>query len=92
MRGAALPAGAPAALLLAALVGLAGPADPARATPADPAPGGAAQPAPEASWRAEFDAICGRTQDAMAIPTAELRALVERADALLPRLAALELT
>jgi hypothetical protein len=40
-------------------------------------------------WRAEFDAICARTQDAMALSPDELRRLVERADALLPRLEAL---
>lgn len=37
-------------------------------------------------WRAEFDDVCGQTQDAMALGTDELRRLVQRADALLPQL------
>jgi len=35
-------------------------------------------------WRKEFDEVCGKTQDAMTLPTAELRALVERCDKLAP--------
>ena len=41
-------------------------------------------------WRAEFDAICAGTQDAMTLSTEELKALVARADELLPRLQQLE--
>jgi hypothetical protein len=54
-----------------------------------PAPG-LALAAP--GWRAEFEEICARTQDAMALPTAELRALVARAEKLLPELERLEPT
>jgi hypothetical protein len=35
-------------------------------------------------WRAEFDAVCAQTQDAMALKTEELKALVARCDALKP--------
>ncbi|HEY6001550.1 MAG TPA: hypothetical protein VIV57_01670 [Anaeromyxobacter sp.] len=35
-------------------------------------------------WRAEFEDICAKTQDAMALSAEELRSLVERSDALLP--------
>jgi hypothetical protein len=45
--------------------------------------GVAAQPAP-APWRGEFDAVCARTQDAMALTTEELQSLVARCDALKP--------
>jgi hypothetical protein len=55
-----------------------------------PAGGAAAGPAPaeraDEGWRAEFEAICAKTQDAMALSAEELRRLVERADALLPAL------
>jgi hypothetical protein len=46
----------------------------------------AALPAARAdeAWRAEFDDICAKTQDAMALSPDELRRLVERSDALLP--------
>jgi hypothetical protein len=37
-------------------------------------------------WRAEFEAICARTQDAMALTTQELKDLVARSDALRPEL------
>ena len=42
------------------------------------------------SWRAEFDAICAKTQDAMALPLDELKSLVARSDKLLPELEKLE--
>jgi hypothetical protein len=48
-----------------------------------------AEPAPE-KWRAEFDAVCAKTQDAMALPTEELKSLVARCDALKPSIDALE--
>ena len=41
-------------------------------------------------WRTEFDAICAKTQDAMALPLDELRSLVARSDKLLPELEKLE--
>jgi hypothetical protein len=50
-----------------------------------PAAAGAAAPAPAAAvpaWRAEFDDVCAKTQDAMGLPTEELRQLVARADRL----------
>jgi hypothetical protein len=37
-------------------------------------------------WRAEFDEICAKTQDAMVLSVEELKQLVERADKLLPAL------
>lgn len=63
--------------LAALLLALAAPA----ARPAPPPPA-AAVPA----WRAEFDDVCARTQDAMALSEDELRSLVARCDALLPAL------
>lgn len=67
-------------MLLAAWLGAAAAAaGPARAGPAQ-AP--AADPAQD--WRKEFEAICARTQDAMALPTPELEDLVARSDRLLP--------
>jgi len=71
------------ALLVTAAVGVGGydlgrgPAPLARALAAD-------------GWRAEFDAICAKTQDAMALPLDELRSLVARSDKLLPELDRLE--
>lgn len=50
------------------------------------APPPAARADADAGWRAEFEAICAKTQDAMALSGEELRRLVERADALLPAL------
>lgn len=41
-------------------------------------------------WQAEFEQICAKTQDAMALTVEELRALVERCDKLQPQLDALE--
>jgi hypothetical protein len=46
--------------------------------------------AAEEPWRAEFDAVCAKTQDAMALSTADLSSLVARCDALMPKLEALE--
>jgi hypothetical protein len=45
---------------------------------------------PEPAWRTEFDAVCAKTQDAMALPTDELRSLVARCDALKPTIDALD--
>jgi hypothetical protein len=69
--------------LLLVLLAL-GAALPAGAQAADPP----AAPAP-AGWKGEFEAICARTQDAMALPADELRALVERCDRLAPAVEAL---
>ncbi len=63
--------------LAALLLALAAPA----ARPAPP-PVAAAAPA----WRTEFDEVCARTQDAMALSAEELRSLLARCDALLPAL------
>lgn len=41
-------------------------------------------------WRAEFDAVCSNTQDAMALSTEALEALIQRADALKPKIDALD--
>lgn len=82
MRSLAAPA---LALLAAAQLGTAGPA---RAAPA--APRAPAASAPATDWRAEFEEVCGRTQDAMTLSMAELRSLVARADALLPKVEQLE--
>ncbi len=82
MRAGLALRGALGAALLSAALGL-------------PAPG----PAParwvaaalaEEDWRAEFDALCGKTDDAMSLPAEELKALVARCDALAPRLARLD--
>lgn len=51
---------------------------------------GVAQARAEDDWFAEFEAVCSRTQDAMTIPTDELRALVARCEQLKPRIAALD--
>jgi hypothetical protein len=59
--------------------------------------GGAGRPgalaaAAEEDWLAEFEATCSRTQDAMSLPTDELRGLVARCDRLRPRIEALDPT
>ena len=41
-------------------------------------------------WRKEFEEVCSKTQDAMVIPSGELRSLVERCDKLKPRIEQLE--
>ncbi len=71
----------PLALALALLAGA------LPAAGADPAAGAAR--AGDEGWRAEFDDVCAKTQDAMALSVDELRDLVKRADALMPRLARL---
>jgi hypothetical protein len=42
------------------------------------------------AWKKEFDDVCAQTQDAMALSSDELRALVTRADKLVPQLEALD--
>jgi hypothetical protein len=41
-------------------------------------------------WKKEFEDVCAKTQDAMALPTDELKALVVRCDALKPTIEALD--
>ncbi len=55
--------------------------------PAAPAP--AADVAQE-DWKTEFEDICSKTQDSMAFTTDELKSLVERCDALKPRIEKLD--
>jgi hypothetical protein len=44
----------------------------------------------QVDWKAEFDAICSKTEDPMALTPAEVRSLIERCDALKPRIEKLE--
>jgi hypothetical protein len=44
----------------------------------------------EEDWRAEFDDICGRTEDAMGLSTVELQRLIERCEKLRPRIQKLD--
>jgi hypothetical protein len=46
----------------------------------------AAQARAEQDWRKEFDDICAKTQDAMALSVEELKSLVTRCDDLKPQL------
>jgi hypothetical protein len=41
-------------------------------------------------WKTEFEDICSRTQDSMAFTTDELKSLVDRCDALKPRIEKLD--
>jgi hypothetical protein len=41
-------------------------------------------------WKAEFEAVCAKTQDAMVLSTDELKDLVARCDRLKPAIDALE--
>lgn len=53
--------------------------------------GSAQSPAPVASdWKKEFEEICAKTQDAMALPMDELKALVSRCDRLKPQIEKLD--
>lgn len=45
-----------------------------------------------AGWKAEFDAICGQTDNAADMTVAELKKAVVRCDALQPQIEALEAT
>jgi hypothetical protein len=42
------------------------------------------------AWQAEFEDVCSKTQDAMALSSDELRTLVERCDKLKPSIEKLE--
>src|SRR5512140_2707045 len=44
------------------------------------------------SWKTEFDAVCGQTDNATSMSVAELKKAVERCDALKPQIEALEAT
>ncbi len=57
----------------------------------EPLPQGAQAPASEA-WQKEFDHLCSRTQDAMGFSEEELASLVQRCDALMPRIEKLDET
>ena len=46
-------------------------------------------PAP-ADWKKEFEDVCGKTQDAMALHIEELRSLVSRCDRLRPQIEKLD--
>jgi hypothetical protein len=73
-----------AARVVAALVAASGVAAPAvRAADAPEA-------AAKKDWKAEFEEICAKTQDAMTLETDELRSLVARCDALKPVIAGLD--
>lgn len=56
---------------------------------AGPAPAQAPAPAAQ-DWKKEFEDICAKTQDAMALPMDELRSLVARCDKLKPQIARLD--
>lgn len=44
------------------------------------------------AWQQEFDAVCGKTQDAMSFTTDQLKSLVQRCDVLQPRIEKLDET
>src|SRR4051812_37727066 len=46
--------------------------------------------APAEDWQREFDSICAKTTDAMTLTAAELRSLVQRSDALQPKIEKLD--
>ena len=69
------------AAALGAFVSLAGPALPAQAQ---------GQAAPAQDWKKEFEEICAKTQDSMALPLEELRSLVARSDRLKPQIEKLD--
>lgn len=41
-------------------------------------------------WKAEFDRICAKTNDAMTLPEGELKSLIEECDKLRPKIEALD--
>lgn len=41
-------------------------------------------------WRKDFDDVCSKTQDAMVIPSEELKSLVDRCDRLKPQIEKLD--
>jgi hypothetical protein len=50
----------------------------------------AAPPAAAQDWKKEFEEVCAKTQDAMALPLDELRTLVARCDRLKPQIERLD--
>ena len=44
----------------------------------------------EEDWRAEYDDVCGKTQDAMSLKKEELQDLIARCDKLKPRIQKLD--
>jgi hypothetical protein len=44
----------------------------------------------EEGWKTEFDDICVKTNEAMTLPKAEVKSLIERCDKLKPRIETLE--
>jgi len=50
----------------------------------------AVEAAPQSDWQAEFDDICSKTQDAMAMGVDELKAVLDRCDKLKVKIEALE--
>lgn len=84
-----LPRAAAAGALLAVALQLT--TRPAMAAAAGGAGAAQAPAAPTApAWRTEFDEVCAKTQDAMALSADELRALVARADRLRPEVERLD--
>lgn len=51
-----------------------------------------APPAAAESWQKEFEDVCSKTQDAMVFSVTELKALVQRCDALAPQIEKLDET
>jgi hypothetical protein len=45
-----------------------------------------------ADWKKEFEEVCAKTQDAMALPVEELKSLVSRCDKLKPQIEKLDET
>jgi hypothetical protein len=45
-----------------------------------------------ADWKKEFEEVCAKTQDAMALPVEELKGLVSRCDRLKPQIEKLDET
>jgi hypothetical protein len=56
----------------------------------DGAPAGVAVARADEAWRAEFEEVCSKTQDAMALSSDDLRSLVGRCDRLKPAIAGLQ--
>lgn len=72
-------------LMFMGLVGLCG----VRAIGGPPSSASQANSAQE-SWRTEFDDVCSKTQDAMTFSQEELKDLIRRCDALLPKIEKLD--
>jgi hypothetical protein len=53
-------------------------------------PNSSASEAAQEAWQKEFDQVCSKTQDAMSLSQEELTVLVQRCDALMPKLAKLD--